>query len=196
MARKDGDAGDNTIIGTADNDVIHGFRGNDRLAGRGGNDTIFGDQGNDTLWGEGGNDNLIGGAGDDRLVGGAGADRLEGGAGSDDYWGGAGKDRFVFSDVQTNGSSNETIHDYEAGEVLDFSAIDADWTRAGNQSFTFVRDGQFNNRPGEMITAQLGTGENLTTRIYVDTDGNGLADLFVTLGNGWFGFRPGQDLIL
>lgn len=196
MARKNGDAGDNSIAGTTLGDIIHGYRGNDRLAGRGGNDAIYGDRGNDTLWGEGGNDRLYGGAGEDRLVGGAGADRLEGGAGTDQYWGGAGNDRFVFSDVTTNGSTNEIIHDYERGEVLDFSAIDADWTRPGNQAFTFVRDGQFNGRPGEIITDLQGTGTNLQTRIFADTDGNGLADIFVTIENGWAGFTPGQDLIL
>lgn len=194
--RIDGDERNNTLIGRDEADTIHGYRGDDRLAGRGGNDTIYGDRGNDTLWGDGGNDRLYGGQGNDQLVGGAGADRLEGGAGSDKYWGGAGMDRFVFSDVTTNGSTNEIIYDFQQGEVLDFSAIDADWTRPGNQSFTFVRDGDFNGRPGEMITSLEGTGTNTYTRVYVDTDGNALADLFVTIDNGWFGFRPGEDIIL
>lgn len=187
MPRYDGDHRDNTINGSNRSDLIHGFQGNDRLAGGAGNDYIYGDKGNDTLWGQHGDDQLVGGLGNDRLIG---------GPGSDHYYGGAGYDRFVFSDAPTNGASHEIIYDYEDGEVLDFSAIDADWTRPGNQAFTFVRDGQFNGRPGEMITDLLGTGENLTTRIYVDTDGNGLADLFVTIQNGWFGFRPGEDIIL
>lgn len=187
MARKNGDAGDNTIAGTAWADIIYGYGGNDRLAGRGGNDTIYGGKGNDTLWGEGGNDRLIGGAGNDRLIGGAGTDQ---------YWGGAGVDRFVFSDAPTNGSTNEIVHDFQQGEILDFSVMDADWTRPGNQAFTFVRAGQFTGRPGELYTDLQGTGADLQTRIFADTDGNGLADLFVTLENGWFGFRPGVDLIL
>jgi serralysin len=187
MARKEGDAGNNTINGTGQIDVIYGYGGNDRLSGWGGNDTLFGGYGNDFLFGN---------EGDDVLDGGPGADVLRGGAGSDIYRGGAGRDRFVFSDVTSNGSTNERVFDYQDGEVLDFSIIDADSTRAGNQAFTFVRDGQFNGRPGELITAFLGTGTDLHTRIYVDTDGNGLADLFVTLENGWFGMTAGENLIL
>lgn len=191
-----GDNRANTIIGNGYGNVIHGRGGNDRIDGRYGDDALYGDYGADILWGGKGNDRLFGGPGDDQLVGGIGNDRLEGGLGQDDYWGGGGFDRFVMSGVPGNGSTNEIIHDYQAGEVVDFSAIDADWTRPGNQAFIFVRSGDFTGRPGELITDLIGTGENLQTRIYVDTDGNALADLFVTIENGWYGFQAGENLIL
>lgn len=196
MARYNGTSGADSVRGTTGADVMHGAGGADRLAGNSGNDVLYGDAGNDILWGDNGSDRLYGGSGQDQLVGGAGNDRLQGGADNDKYWGGAGKDTFVFSDVPTNRSTHEQIFDYQENEVLDFSLIDADWTRPGNQAFTLVRDGDFNNRPGEMVIAHLGTGTDVHTRIYVDTDGNGAADLFVTIENGWTSLTPGVDLFL
>lgn len=60
-----GDAGPNTIFGSADGETINGG---------GGNDLLFGDAGNDLLLGE---------ADDDVLLGEAGADTLDGGEGTD-----------------------------------------------------------------------------------------------------------------
>lgn len=197
MARYNGTPDADGVRGTTGADVMYGRGGNDRLAGNSGNDSVYGDAGNDILWGDNGNDRLYGGSGQDQLVGGAGNDRLQGGTDNDKYWGGAGNDRFVFSDVPTgNRSTHEQVFDYQQGEVLDFSLIDADWTRPGNQAFHLVRDGSFNGRPGEMIIDFAGTGTNIYNRIYLDTNGDASADMFVTLENGWFSLNPGQELIL
>ena len=90
----EGDAGGNTLLGTADDDVIFGLDGDDTLDGQEGNDHLEGGTGADTLHGQGGNDALIGGEGDDILFGGTGDDTLDGGLGNDTMTGGDGADVF------------------------------------------------------------------------------------------------------
>ncbi len=69
--------------------------------------------------GEAGNDSLYGNAGDDVLAGGAGADAM---------WGGAGADRFVFAfgDSGRAPGARDSIGDFDAADLIDLSAIDAD----------------------------------------------------------------------
>ncbi|MBK8541251.1 MAG: hypothetical protein IPL60_14795 [Ardenticatenia bacterium] len=88
---------------------------------------VFGGVGSDILVGSAGPDVIVGGVGDDSLTDGAGLDELQGGAGADDLnfcpndgeWddirGGDGIDRFhAFFLV---GFRQDTVHDYETGEV-------------------------------------------------------------------------------
>lgn len=77
--------------------------------------TIIGGAGNDRLGGGLGDDTIDGGAGDDTIDGGAGDDTITGGAGDDTLTGASGDDRFIFSD----GSGNDTITDFVAGEGTD-----------------------------------------------------------------------------
>jgi Ca2+-binding RTX toxin-like protein len=77
MAYLEGNAGNNTIRGTANADNIEGKGGNDRLYGLGGNDDLEGDAGDDWLFGGAGNDLIEGGLGNDRLSGGGGRDIFE-----------------------------------------------------------------------------------------------------------------------
>jgi Ca2+-binding RTX toxin-like protein len=95
--------------------------------------TIIGNAGNNLLLGLAGNDNLQGAAGNDTLDGGAGVDTLTGGSGIDVF-------RFSsVADIGNNPLLRETINDFLTGtDRLDFSAIDADTTRAGQQQFSFV----------------------------------------------------------
>ena len=72
-----GNAGDNTVAGTAYADQLYGAHGNDTLVGNAGDDQLQGDDGADILQG---------GAGNDRLDGGAGADTMAGGLGDDSYF--------------------------------------------------------------------------------------------------------------
>ncbi|MGH4035894.1 calcium-binding protein [Actinomycetota bacterium Odt1-20B] len=76
-----GEAGNDTLIGTAEENNLHGDDGNDILRGGGGADVLYGGKNNDKLYGEAGNDTLWGNSGDDVLWGGAGTDKLSGGAG-------------------------------------------------------------------------------------------------------------------
>ena len=63
-----GNAGSDTLVGTAGNDAFNAGDGDDMIYGRAGNDGISGGAGNDWLIGETGDDVLTGGAGNDRFV--------------------------------------------------------------------------------------------------------------------------------
>ncbi|MEM1427751.1 MAG: calcium-binding protein, partial [Cyanobacteria bacterium P01_H01_bin.130] len=113
-----GNGGNDTIFGSAQDDVINGGRGSDRLQGNGGNDLLSGDRGHDHLLGNSGNDQLTGGNGHDVLQGGRGNDILLGGSGNDILFGelgddlmagGVGRDQFVVMP----GSGNDTIVDFD-----------------------------------------------------------------------------------
>lgn len=120
------------------NDLDNGIEGNARsneLLGRGGDDVMGGRGGNDTLRGEGGNDVLDGGVGRDILFGGAGADV------------------FCFLSAEDTGrkpSGADVIRDFEAGDLIDLSSVDANTRQAGVQGFTFVLDSPFSRSAGEL----------------------------------------------
>lgn len=175
---------------------IDGTNGADDLTGGGQDDVIFGNGGNDVLRGNGGQDQLYGGTGDDVLRGGPGDDRLQGGPGSDTYIGGDGADRYVFTDVPASGSTAETIPVYQIGDILDFSDIDANWQKAGNQAFRWLGEGNFEGRPGDLIMRHYGEGTGAYTKFYLDVDGNQLADMTVTLENGWYDFSAGNGVMI
>ena len=103
-----------------------------------------------------GNDILIGSQVSDFLVGGGGNDSLNGSAGDDTYIGGAGSDTFVFAGV----TGSDRLLDFVSGtDKLDLSAFDVtfdDITTAMSESNTFV---------------------------FVDTDGDSMADVQFTLVN-------------
>jgi Ca2+-binding RTX toxin-like protein len=84
-----------------------------------GADAFIGGKVGDIALGGGGDDALSGGGGGDTLSGGDGNDILTGGAGRDLLTGGAGADRFVFA---STGDLGDTIADYDAGDVLQFSS--------------------------------------------------------------------------
>jgi Ca2+-binding RTX toxin-like protein len=175
---------------------IDGTNRSETLEGGAQGDVIYGNGGNDVLWGLGGRDQLYGGAGVDVLRGGDGDDRLQGGPGNDIYIGGDGSDRFVFTDVPASGSTTETVSIYQIGDILDFSDIDANWNRDGNQAFRYLGETDFDGRPGAMVIGHYGEGLNKYTQLFADVDGNGQADMTVRLNNGWFDFVFNGDLIL
>ena len=110
------------------------------LQGGATNDTLLGTGGADTLEGGGGGDSISGGNGADSLAGGEGADTLIGGAGKDRLSGGAGDDIFVFaSHIETPASAagRDVVTDWNMGDRIDLSVVDANTTLAGKQSFTF-----------------------------------------------------------
>jgi D-alanyl-D-alanine carboxypeptidase len=99
-----GDAGENTLIGTANDDQLYGNGGNDKIYGKAGNDQLYGAFGNDlldggdgkdTLYGNGGSDTLLGGAGNDIIYSGGEDDLINGGVGNDIIYNNGGKDIIV-----------------------------------------------------------------------------------------------------
>lgn len=92
-------------------------------------------------------DRIVGSAGANLLEGSAGADVLEGGLGRDVLVGGTGRDVFDFDkaiDSTVTASGRDTIADFSGGDRIDVSGIDADTSRAANQSFTFIGSEAFN----------------------------------------------------
>ncbi len=131
-------------------------------------DAITGTTAGDTLYGLAGNDTLSGGDGDDVLVGGTGADSLFGGAGAD-----------VFKYTSFNQIKGDTIADFSAEDILEFSAI------AGA---SFIGNAQFSGVAGEIrysvnrLTAFMLSDSSVimgASSINIDSDGDTKADLFL-----------------
>ena len=129
------------------------------LNGTSSSDVLFGGRGHDLIDGNGGKDKLLGGVGDDDIYAEAGNDQIWGGAGSDLMSGGIGDDLFRFASVSemTSSSERDIITDFQINDgvgyddLIDFSRIDADPTRSGNQAFDFIgRDTSISYSPGEL----------------------------------------------
>jgi Ca2+-binding RTX toxin-like protein len=170
---------DNSLTGNEANNTLYGGSGHDALTGAGGDDRLSGGDGNDQLDGGAGNDLLDGGDGDDRLIGGTGHDILIGGRGRDLMTGGAGADRFVFGairDMGTDRESTDVIYDFELGDVIDLTAIDAISGTEVNDAFRYIGTSNFTQRAGE-LRATLNAGR---WDIMGDVDGDGNADFVIT----------------
>jgi uncharacterized protein len=144
-----------TRFGTFRNDTLNGTDGDDTLYGLLGNDILNGGNGHDRLWGGVGNDRLNGGNDDDLLSGGIGNDILNGGAGRDQLSGDIG------NDVLTGGAG--------ADEFL------ISWL-GGNDTITDFEVG--------IDQLVLNTGLSVRSTHLDDANGDGIADLRLTLNNG------------
>ena len=163
------------IKGTQDDDKLQGSNVADQIVGREGDDRLAGYSSNDSLAGGNGNDVLVGGRGRDILAGGQGADWLAGGKGAD---------TFVFTSILNSspGSANlDMIADFRrsSGDKIDLSGIDADITRAGDQSFDFIGDAHFSKHAGELRYMARSDG----AYVYGDVDGDGQVDLAIQIAN-------------
>jgi VCBS repeat-containing protein len=148
--------------------------GSFRVQGGAGADQIIGGEKGDYLIGNGGNDQLFGRGGDDTLVGGAGQDLLRGGHGFDTF-------RFLAASDSTV-AAPDTIADFQFGEKIDLSAIDANSLEDGDQAFTFIGDAAFTG------AGQLRATYDANTKLWSvegDIDGNGQADFLILVS------RPG-----
>ncbi|WP_442578463.1 calcium-binding protein [Mesorhizobium sp. ASY16-5R] len=157
------------------------------LSGSNSHDVLFGGRGHDIIDGNGGNDKLLGGLGDDDIYGESGNDQIWGGLGSDLMSGGSGNDLFRFASVaeMTSASGRDVITDFEVNDGfgyddrIDFSAVDADATRAGNQAFVFIgRDAFISNSPGELRYVYNSAGDTI---IAGNTDNDASAEFQIVL---------------
>ncbi|WP_083098114.1 CARDB domain-containing protein [Pseudophaeobacter leonis] len=177
-----GGNGADYILGLSGHDAILGADGGDLLSGGDGNDTLNGGSGNDDLSGGGAQDQLRGGAGgdwlqggdgEDRLFGGGGTDRLDGGKGQDTLSGGGSDGGFVFSAVAE--IHQDKIRDFETGDLVDLSGIDASQGDGGDQAFDFIAGAELSGTAGEL---HFVANKN-TLLLRGDVDGDGIADFTV-----------------
>lgn len=198
--RLQGGAGADLLSGGAGNDRLFGGDGADRIAGGSGADRLYGGDGNDRLsggsgldrlYGATGNDKLFGGSGGDRLYGGSGNDTLAGGSGADTLVGGSGRDVFVFHSVGDSPVSAPNIIRGAGGGLpafdapgaglsdrIDLTAIDANATVAGNQSFLW--GGSSKMGTGYLWLGTVGS----ETRVYGNVDATPGADFAIRIQDG------------
>jgi serralysin len=123
--------------------------------------------------------------GDDSLFGGQGADTLTGGAGADSLSGGDGADVFRFTKLSdSTAASSDLITDLTDADQIDLHLLDADTGTGGDQAFHLV--GAFGGHAGE-LTVAYDSGADLTT-VSGDVDGDGVADLVITIAGDSSGF--------
>ena len=183
-ATLNGGPGGDDLIGGPGNDLLNGGAASDfadySLAAAGvtvsiavataqntigaGRDTLVGIE---KLVGSAFIDHLTGDAGPNALYGLAGADVLTGGAGQDSLGGGAGNDTFVFAAVgDSTVAAPDTILDFQSGDRIDLSAIDANTGVAGDQAFHV---GATPGHAGDIVVGAF-DGTHTLVSLYVDAD--------------------------
>ncbi|MGO1079696.1 beta strand repeat-containing protein [Inquilinus sp. CA228] len=201
-----GEDGNDSLDGGVGDDVLRGGAGADALAGAAGTDTASyysgtvgvvvslasglggggeaqGDtlSGIENLSGSQGSDSLYGDAGANVLQGWNGNDALFGRAGKDTLTGGAGGDRFTFTALSDSvvGANADRITDFShaQGDRIDLAGIDARFTVAGDQAFSFIGTGLFTGVAGQLHYWH----DAGRTIVSGDVNGNGTADFNITL---------------
>ena len=141
---------------------------------------ITGTNRSDVITGTSGDDSITGLRGNDKLSGNDGADVIIGGAGRDTLSGGAGDDRFVFSSISDSKiAAPDLIQDFQSGDVIDLSQIDANAGLSGDQAFKWIGSNSFSDQAGELRTYFDGTN----TIVEANVNGDASAD-FQILVNG------------
>ena len=125
--------------------------------------------------------NVVGTSGNDLILGNNAANVLTGGHGQDQMAGGSNVDTFVFNSItDSSNGAPDLITDFQpALDKLDLSGIDANASLSGNQGFTFLGAGAFDNHAAELIY-QVIQGSAF---VRGDVNGDGAADFTIKLQN-------------
>jgi len=120
---------------------------------------------------------VYGGAGSDTIIGSAGDDMFYAGRGADTMTGGGGGDTFGYIAVaDSTEASRDTIIDFELGDRIQLSIIDANTTTQANDAFFFIGQNAFTQVAGQLRAENQGGGVWL---VQGDVDGDGAADLWI-----------------
>ena len=166
-----GEGGDDVLSVTVE--------GEHQLSGGGGNDNVRSAYGTDRIDGGDGLDTLSAGEGDDTVLGGSGKDLISGDLGADRLAGGAGRDVYIYREWTDSSAASLGVDllILQGDDRIDLSRIDADETAGGDQAFVLVE--ALSGEAGQLAVAyDAGAG---LTRVLGDVDGDGLADLEITL---------------
>jgi Ca2+-binding RTX toxin-like protein len=188
-----GDAGNDTVIGSLGNDSLFGGDGQDQMNGLAGDDVLQGQAGNDTIGGGDGNDTIGGGDGVDFLTGQAGDDNISGGLGNDTLRGMEG------NDTLSGQSGDDVLNGMEGDDsILGGTGRDAIAGGAGNDTL----DG---GRNDDTINGNSGNdkirGDHGNDYIHAGTEsdtvngGDGHDTIIATDGNDFLNGGDGDDLI-
>jgi Ca2+-binding RTX toxin-like protein len=129
---------------------------------------LVGNDWNNRIEGNAGSNYIRGGAGADTLLGFGGDDVIIGDQGTDTLFGGAGRDTFVFTDTD---HSRDTITDFVSGtDKIDLGW----WVTEMRGAFHFIGSAAFDHHAG---AARYAGGA-----FQLDANGDGLADLTITMG--------------
>jgi Ca2+-binding RTX toxin-like protein len=111
------------------------------------------------------------------LSGGAGNDVIKGGGGIDQLTGGAGNDYFVFSSVSDSlvGAKHDVITDFQHGDIIDLSQIDAIIGTSTDDAFSYIGAGAFTHVAGQLHF------DAATGNLSGDINGDGKADFEIHL---------------
>ncbi len=124
------------------------------------------------VYGGGGNDVITGGSGDDLIFGGGRGDTLTGGAGND---------IFAYRALtDSNSTERDGIQDFNLGDRIDLSRIDANLNLAGMQGFSFVGTSAFSGTAGELRYENISLGGPIYL-IQGDANGDGISDLEIVI---------------
>jgi len=138
-----------TILGSQNTGIATGYDELsliENLIGGSFSDFLKGDSAQNRIEGGSGFDVIDGGSGNDILYGGKGNDIITGGLGKDYLSGGSGKDIFDFNLTSESGaksSGRDVISDFQYGDRIDLSDIDANVRISGDQKFRFIGDKAF-----------------------------------------------------
>lgn len=124
-------------------------------------------------------ENVIGGSGDDTFI--ANEEQNE-------FTGGDGADTFVFASTSdSDASEGETDHitDFEVGDKIDVSAIDADETKSGQQLFEFAGEKEKFEKAGELRFRHESQEDGDHTIVLGNTDDDLDEDFAIDLW-GWY----------
>ena len=72
------------------------------------------------------------------------------------------------SDALPSATSSELIQDFQVGDKIDVSKIDANTTKGGNNAFSFIGDAAFTGAAGELRVSVVGTDTIVQANVNAD----------------------------